>query len=64
MIVINEVCINCDMCVPECPTEAIGMGPQHYQIEQNLCVECEGYYPQPNCYAVCPIDAVDIIADN
>ena len=60
MISINEDCINCDMCVPECPVEAIEMGEAHYQINQSLCVECEGFYPEPSCYAVCPVDAVDI----
>ena len=60
MIVINEDCINCDMCVPECPVEAISMGSAHYQINPLLCVECEGYYDQPSCFAVCPVDAVDI----
>ncbi|HAD49418.1 MAG: ferredoxin [Idiomarina sp.] len=63
MIVINEDCINCDMCVPECPVEAIDMGAEHYEINQALCVECEGYYDQPSCYAVCPVDAVDITQD-
>ena len=38
MITINEDCINCDMCVPECPVEAIEMGDEHYEIKQSLCV--------------------------
>lgn len=63
MIVINEDCINCDMCVPECPVEAIDMGSEHYEINQSACIECEGYYDQPSCYAVCPVDAVDLTSD-
>lgn len=61
MIVINDACINCDICEPECPTEAISMGRDIYRIEQTLCVECEGYYDKPNCHAVCPVDAIDIL---
>ncbi|HAS13906.1 MULTISPECIES: 4Fe-4S binding protein [Idiomarina] len=61
MIVINEGCINCDICEPECPTEAISMGDSIYEVNQDKCVECEGYYDTPNCYVVCPVEAVDIL---
>ena len=40
MIKINDGCINCDMCEPECPTEAIAMGDDIYEINQDKCVEC------------------------
>lgn len=43
------------MCKAECPTQAISMGEEFYQINPNLCVECVGYYNKPTCQAVCPI---------
>ena len=62
--VIDVSCINCDMCVPECPNEAISMGGKHYEVDPMLCTECIGYYDKPTCIAVCPIDCIDLKADN
>ena len=59
--VIEVSCINCDMCVPECPNQAIFMGAQHYQVDPERCTDCEGYYDKPTCIAVCPIDCIEII---
>ncbi|PKM19645.1 MAG: ferredoxin [Gammaproteobacteria bacterium HGW-Gammaproteobacteria-15] len=61
--VIDVSCINCDMCVPECPNEAISMGPRHYEVDAALCTECVGYYDKPTCIAVCPIDCIDLAAE-
>ncbi|MCH8501091.1 MAG: YfhL family 4Fe-4S dicluster ferredoxin [Aliidiomarina sp.] len=55
---ILDDCINCDMCVPECPNEAILMGSSIYVIDPDLCTECEGYYDQPQCIPVCPVDCI------
>ena len=30
---ITDECINCDVCEPECPNEAIYMGPKIYHID-------------------------------
>ncbi|MDQ2075971.1 YfhL family 4Fe-4S dicluster ferredoxin [Marinimicrobium sp. ABcell2] len=57
-LAIDDSCINCDMCVPECPNEAIAMGRKHYQIDTDLCTECEGFYDSPTCIAVCPLDSI------
>lgn len=57
-LLINERCINCDMCEPECPNDAISMGPNIYQIDTERCTECVGHYDHPTCVAVCPIDCV------
>lgn len=56
---ITEDCINCDMCEPECPNEAIVMGKSIYEIDPVLCTECEGYYDSPACIAVCPLDCIE-----
>lgn len=57
-LMINSKCINCDMCGPECPNQAIYMGDKIYQIDPNKCTECVGHYDQPTCVSVCPIDCI------
>jgi len=54
---INEECINCGACEPECPVEAITAGDEIYEIDSSKCIECEGHYDEPQCVAVCPTDA-------
>ncbi len=55
---ILDSCINCDMCDPECPNEAITLGADIYEIDVDKCTECIGHYDQPTCVSVCPIDCV------
>ncbi|MFB9996918.1 YfhL family 4Fe-4S dicluster ferredoxin [Providencia rustigianii] len=54
-LLITKRCINCDMCEPECPNDAIFMGQEIYEIDSDLCTECVGYYDKPTCQSVCPI---------
>lgn len=39
---ITDECINCDVCEPVCPNEAIYMGELIYEINPALCTECVG----------------------
>lgn len=55
---ITDECINCDLCVPECPNDAITMGKVYYGINADLCTECEGFYDEPQCIPVCPVDCI------
>lgn len=48
--VINDACIACGACEPECPTEAISPG-DIYVIDAEKCIDCGA------CNAVCPVDA-------
>ena len=57
-LLIEDSCINCDMCEPECPNEAIALGEKIYEIDANKCTECLGHYDKPTCVSVCPIDCV------
>lgn len=57
-LLIDENCINCDVCEPECPNSAISMGPKIYVIDPNLCTECVGHYDTPQCMEVCPVDCI------
>ncbi|MGF1872971.1 YfhL family 4Fe-4S dicluster ferredoxin [Photobacterium indicum] len=60
-LLINDKCINCDMCDPECPNEAITMGEEFYEIDPARCTECIGHYDKPTCQSVCPISKCIII---
>ncbi len=57
-LLIESDCINCDMCEPECPNEAIFYGAEIYQVEPDKCTECVGHYDEPQCIKVCPIDCI------
>lgn len=55
---ITKDCINCDVCVPECPNEAIFLGPEIYIIDPDKCTECVGHYDEPQCKQVCPVNCI------
>ena len=55
---ITEQCINCDVCEPECPNQAIRMGPEIYVIDWHRCTECVGHFEKPQCQEVCPVDCI------
>jgi len=55
---ITEECINCDVCEPECPNEALSQGDEIYVIDAAKCTECVGHYDEPQCVAVCPVDCI------
>lgn len=48
---INDDCISCGACVPECPTDCISEGDTKYVIDAEQCIDCG------SCAAVCPTDA-------
>lgn len=57
---ITDECINCDVCEPECPNEAIYMGPQIYEIDPDKCTECVGHFDEPQCVQVCPVSCIPV----
>jgi ferredoxin len=59
-LMITDECINCDVCEPVCPNEAIYQGADIYEINPNLCTECVGHFDQPQCVEVCPIDCIPL----
>ena len=46
---ILDECIECGVCLPECPEGAINEGSP-YVIDPKLCTECNA------CAEVCPVD--------
>lgn len=59
-LLINHDCINCDICEPECPNDAIFMGEEIYEIDHKKCTECVGHYDTPQCQEVCPVECIFI----
>ncbi|MAZ44232.1 MAG: ferredoxin [Legionellales bacterium] len=57
---ITDECINCDVCEPECPNEAIFQGPEIYEIDPNKCTQCVGHFDEPQCQQVCPVDCIPL----
>ncbi len=57
-LMITAECINCDVCEPECPNEAISMGDDICIIDPMLCTECAGHYDATQCTKVCPVDCI------
>ncbi len=48
---INDDCICCGACAPECPAEAISEGDGKYEIDAEKCIECGA------CASTCPMSA-------
>lgn len=72
-LLITDECINCGACEPECPNTAIYEGgvnwelgsssnspisEDYFYIVPDKCTECVGYYDEPQCMAVCPVDCI------
>ena len=55
---ITDQCINCDVCEPECPNDAIYQGEIIYEIEAAKCTECVGHFDKEQCIIVCPVDCI------
>lgn len=61
---ITDQCINCDVCEPECPNEAIYQGLEIYEIDPHKCTECVGHFDAPQCVEVCPVDCIPLDLDH
>ena len=59
-LLITDDCINCDVCEPECPNEAISLGPEIYVIDPARCTECVGHFDEPQCVQVCPVACIPV----
>lgn len=57
-LLITDQCINCDVCEPECPNDAIYMGVEIYEIHPELCTECVGHHDESQCTIVCPVECI------
>jgi ferredoxin len=59
-LIITDECINCDVCEPACPNDAIYMGIEIYEINPNKCTECIGHFDEPQCQMLCPVECIPV----
>ena len=59
-LLITDECINCDVCEPECPNDAIFQGEEIYQIDPTRCTECVGHFETSQCVEVCPVACIPL----
>jgi len=50
---INDNCISCGVCEPECPVSCIKAGDDKFVIDPDACIDCGA------CPPVCPVDAIE-----
>jgi len=62
-LMITDECINCDVCEPECPNDAIYQGVEIYEINPALCTECVGHFETSQCVEVCPVECIPLNPD-
>ncbi len=62
-LLITDECINCDVCEPECPNDAIYQGVEIYEINPGLCTECVGHFETSQCVEVCPVECILVDPD-
>ena len=50
----EESCVHCGLCSGVCPTEALRLNPESFQLEfvRSRCIMCE------QCIPTCPVDAI------
>ena len=53
-------CINCGVCLPECPNKAISQDKAKgiFVIDPQLCTECAENDGDMACIEVCPVDDI------
>ncbi len=59
-LTITDACINCDVCEPACPNQAIYQGELIYEIDPSRCTECVGHFDVPQCQPVCPVNCIPL----
>jgi ferredoxin len=57
-LLINDLCIACDVCLAPCPNKAITAGEDIFYIDPTLCTECVGHHAISQCVKVCPVRAI------
>lgn len=63
-LIITDECISCGACEEECPNEAISEGDEISIIDPEKCTQCVGFFDEPQCVEVCPVDAIELDPDN
>ena len=59
-LMITDECINCDVCEPVCPNNAIYEGELINHIDPSRCTECVGHFDIPQCQELCPVECIPL----
>lgn len=65
----NHQCIDCRLCVPECPDGGISVKFDEngengfYTIDSTKCTECIEFDKNSKCAYICPVDCIDNTED-
>jgi L-aspartate semialdehyde sulfurtransferase ferredoxin len=54
IVISEEICVDCGLCTGVCPTEALTLHPETFQLHftRSRCVVCE------QCIPTCPVQAI------
>lgn len=54
IIVDEQVCVHCGLCTGVCPTQALSLQPETFQLQfsRSRCIVCE------QCVSACPVEAI------
>jgi ferredoxin len=55
----QDRCIQCGVCLEECPNQGIADIGGEYRIDSGMCTECFGFYKTPHCADMCPVEAIE-----
>ena len=55
-MMITDKCVNCGMCVDNCPTGSISDSGRAHVINPDSCSECRDSPDGPACLGLCPIE--------
>lgn len=64
-VIDQEQCIDCRLCVAECPDGGISIVFNEddigsYTIDEQKCTECIEFNRQSKCAYVCPVDCIEL----
>ncbi len=59
----QDRCIQCGVCLEECPNNGISEVDGEYRIDSGLCTECFGFYKTSHCVDICPVEAIETDPD-
>lgn len=54
IVIDDDICVDCGLCTGVCPTEALSLNPDTYQLTftRSRCIVCE------QCIPTCPVQAI------